>query len=308
MVTNSSTETELREELKEKRKELSALRTQLKTIYEQKEEQYKLLNGFRASSKSFLDQIKVLKGERDELTGKVRELKQQRDSFNTISREKSALNDEASKKKKELAEKLSKNSNSLQFSKSNFSRGKPEPTHPGEIKSLINKMEHRLETEVMPFPKEEQLRKQVKELQAKLKKMSELNAAWKASNATAADAADVRRKAQEMHQHVQKTADSSQLKHQQINSLYEQLKELREKEKPTTTQYLEFKNQSEQIKAKMQELQSRIHELSKLFDEDQKKNFKDKIKEKTAEVSEKIKKKEKLKMDDILAFQALDEN
>src|SRR3989338_8832907 len=217
MASNSHNDAGLREELKEKRKELSALRSQLNLIQQQKEAHYQQLHSIRSSIKSCLTQINSLKGERDQLTNKVKELKQQRDTFNTLTKEKATLNEEAQKQKKQLVDKLGKaDSNTKGNTKSN----------PAETKALIRKMEHQLETEVMAFPQEEKIRKRVKELQAQLKKMSELEEALKMSDAAAADASEVRRKAEQLHREVQGTAGISQQKHQQINSLYEQLKQL----------------------------------------------------------------------------------
>ncbi|MBI4147298.1 hypothetical protein HY494_01455 [Candidatus Woesearchaeota archaeon] len=294
MESNSHNETELREELKQKRRELSNLRYQLKSIYEQKEAQYQLLNSTRASIKSCLNQISAFKNERDQLTTKVKELKQQRDTFNTLTKEKTNLKEEASKKKNELIGKMENKDNHHE--------------NPREIKSLIRKLEHQLETEVMPFPQEEKLRKKVKELQARQKKMGELEEVWKISNAASADAAEVRHKAERFHREVQGTAGLSQQKHQQVNSLYEQLKQLREQQTPLAEKHLQLKEQYGQMKNQLQEIQARVDELSKQFNEKEEKSFKEQIKEKTAQVSEKIKKKQKLNIDDILAFQALDEN
>ena len=294
MESDSHTE-ELREELKQKRKELSALRSQLRLIYEEKEVQYQQLISIRASTKSCLTQIGRFKSERDQLTHKVKGLKEQRDAFNILTKEKATLKEEANKYKKELSDKLEAKSNSSN------------PSNLSEIKLLIRKLEHRLETEVIPFPKEEKIRKHVKELQAQQKNMSELSEAWKLSNAIAADAAEARHKARQLHQEVQGTAGLSQQKHQQVNSLYEQLKQLREQEKPVLKKHLELKQKYGEAKQKLQELQARVQELGKLFYDTEEKSFKQQVKEKNTQVKEKIMKKQKLKIDDILAFQALDE-
>lgn len=293
MISNSHRDVELREDLKEKRKELSTLRSQLRFIYDQKEAQYQQLHSIRASLKSCLTQINSLKSERDQFTNKVKELKQQRDTFNTLTKDKVTINEEATQKKKDLSGKMDI---------------KGDQGNPREIKSLIQKMEHQLETEVMPFPKEEKLRKHVKGLQAQLKKIVELQEAWKISAATATEAAEVRHKAQQLHREVQATAGLSQQKHQLVNSLYEQIKQLREQEKPILEKYQELRDQYQLVKSKIQQIRPQVEELSKNFNDKAEKSFKEQIKEKTAQVTEKIKKREKLNIDDILAFQALDEN
>src|SRR3989344_6413151 len=106
MEAPSHTEAELREELKEKRKELAVLRSQLRLIYDDKEAKYKQLSSIRTSMRSYLTQIGTFKSERDQLTTKVKELKQQRDTFNTLTKEKSTLKEEAQKRQQELRGKL----------------------------------------------------------------------------------------------------------------------------------------------------------------------------------------------------------
>ena len=63
-------------------------------------------------------------------------------------------------------------------------------------------------------------------------------------------------------------------------------------------------NEIDEVKKEVDELQARVTVLSKLFKDEEEKSFKTKVKEKTAEVREKMKKGKKLSTEDILAFQA----
>ncbi len=286
MEENAGDLAELRKEFHNRKKEVLLLRSQLNSLQVQKEEIYGQLHTIDGSIKSSLTQIASLKQERDELTKKVKELKQERDKSNAAVQEKSALKKEADQKKKELSGELNLRDNS------------------GKIKSLIYQLEQKLETEVMPFPKEEQIRKKIKELQAQHKRFETLRAASKNLNTAAADVAVNRRKAEQFHREVQETAVLSQNKHEQLKAIYGEIKKLRETEKPLWEKYLGLKAQYEQIKKSFEETLSKVKELSALFSQEETKSFKEQMREKTAQVAEKIKKKEKLNIDDILAFQA----
>ena len=144
----------------------------------------------------------------------------------------------------------------------------------------------------------------IKELRLEYQRLEHLGDLWKNINAVAADFAGARRQAEEYHRRVQETATLSQKKHEQLNPLYEKLKQLREKEKLLAAQHLQLKEQYRQTKELLETVSSRVKELSQIFSENEKKSFKEQLKEKTAQVSEKIKKREKLSMEDILAFQA----
>src|SRR3989344_1145321 len=290
MNINSNHENELRAELKDKRKEFSILRSQLNSFHQEKEQEFQKLRSIHVKAKSYTDQIDALKAQRDQLIDEVKVLKKERDTFNSLTKEKMGHKNEVNKQKKELLNKLETTQN------------------PAELKSLIAKLDHQLETEVMPFPQEEKMRKRVKELQVQYKKLKDLDEIWKNSHLASADASEVRGKAERAHQKVQDTADTSQQKHSQINELYVALKSLREQEAPIAKKYIELKNQYLQTKNKLEEITARVKELSEMFNEVEEKSFREQIREKTTQIKEKIKKKQKLNMDDILAFQALDEN
>ena len=140
-------------------------------------------------------------------------------------------------------------------------------------------------------------------MQLEYKRLEHLGGLWKNINTVAADFSEARRKAEEYHRQVQEIAALSQNKHELLNPSYEKLKQLREKEKLLAAQHLQLKGQYRQTGELLEKNLSRVKELSKIFSENDKKSFKEQLKEKTAQVSEKIKKREKLSMEDILAFQ-----
>lgn len=285
MEVDSGNASELRIELQKKKSEVSELRSQLELIYNQKEDFFRQLLSVRNEIKSTISNLSLLKKERDQLSVKVKELKRQRDQLHAVVKEKAAAKKDIGEQK-ELLEKMDVKDN------------------PAEVKLAIAKLEYKLETEVMPFGNEEKIRKRIKELRQKHKQLEHLSGLWKNINAVAAGFAEARRKAEEFHRQVQETATLSQKKHEQLDPLYEKLKQLRGQEKLLAVQHLQLKDQYQQARELLEKILSRVKELTKIFSENEKKSFKEQLKEKTIQVSEKIKKREKLNMEDILAFQA----
>ena len=253
---------ELRTELQKKRSEVSLLRSRLEAAYNQKEERFHQLLSVRNEIRSTISSISSLKNERDQLSVKVKDLKGQRDQFHAVVKEKAVVKKNIDEQKKGLLEKMDVK------------------TNPAEIKSAIAKMEHRLETEVMPFENEEKIRKRIKELQLEQKRLGLVGDLWKNINAVAADFSEARRKAEEFHHQVQETADLSQKKHELLNPSYEKLKQLREQEKLLAAQHLQLKEQYQQDREELEKNLSRVKELSKTFSDSEKKSFKEQLREK----------------------------
>src|SRR3989344_2457310 len=259
--------------------------SELRTEFREKKKEFSMLRSqlasIHAEKEEYFRQLRSVKESIKSALAEINSIKQERDNL---------TKKEVGQKKKELTEKAELKGN------------------PSRIKAIIVQLEQRLETEVMPFPEEEKIRKKIKLLQVDYKRLTQLGEISKDIHNAAVEAAEQRRKAQQSHQEVQDTAILSQNKHEQLTALYQELKQLREKEKSLAQKYFELKNQHEQIKKPLEEAFSRVKELGKIFNDEEKKSFSQQIKEKTAEIQEKIKKRQKLKTEDILAFQALDEN
>lgn len=277
---------ELRKEFHQKKRDLVKLRFQLNTIHSQKEEAFHGLRSTQDKIRSKLKQVKSLRETRDTLTKQVKTLKEEREKLNQGVKEKAGKKKEVDQKKQELIEQIDFKGN------------------PAALKRQIDQMETRLETELMPFTKEQQLRKTVKELRVQYKEISQLGTVWKEVNTASADFSEMRRKAQDTHHEVQKIAETSQEKHQEIQKIYDELHQLKEQEQPLAEKHLHLKVEYESVKKSFEEIQSRVNELGKLFKDEEEKDFKSLVREKTAQVQDKLKKGKKLSTEDILAFQA----
>lgn len=275
-----------REEYVQKKKDVSMLRTQLISLNTDKEKVFQELRSLGQQTKPLMGQINKIKQERDELTTKVKTLKEEREKLNETVKEKAHEKQEVMDKQKGLV------------------RDSPSTENPGRIKAEIARLEMKIQTEVIPFEKEQQFTKHIKELKLKLKQLEQLGLAWREASTASAGFSHARQKANDMHQEIQVVAQQSQEKHQQMNGLYDQIKKLRQQEKPLKQKYGELKAQWEGLKKTFDETVARANELAKLFHEEEETSFKAKAREKSALVQEKLKSGKKLRMEDILAFQA----
>jgi len=277
---------EQKEEYLQKKKEVSDLRAQLTSINIEKEKVYQELRSGGQQIRAVMGNINKLKQERDQLTTQVKALKEEREKLNEVVKEKSHDKQEILDKKKGLLKEPERKEN------------------PGKLKAEIAHLEMKIQTEVMPFNKEQQLTKYIKELKAKIKQTEQLGEAWKEVHNASTDFSQARKNANDIHQQIQTLAQQSQEKHQQMNTFYDQIKQLRQKEKPAKQKYVELKSQLDEGKKKFDELVASVNEMAKMFHEDDEKSFKAKAREKSVEVQEKLKSGKKLRMEDILAFQA----
>ncbi|MBS3168984.1 hypothetical protein J4210_00740 [Candidatus Woesearchaeota archaeon] len=279
---------DVRKEYQAKKQEMSSLKTALHSLHHEKETAFQQLKDFRIKISADSARIQELKIQRQALTGQVKELKGERDKLNQVVKEKAQAPPVVEQKKKE------------------FGDAKFPAESPHKLKMEIARLERKLETEVMPFPKEQELNKKLKELKAAFKKFAAILDASKEASAMRAEFSESRRKAQDAHQQVQETAQKSQDVHLGINAVYDEIKKWREEEKAVAEKYLRLKEEFFQTKKKTEELSKQLDTLSSQLKERDENSFQSRVLAKTAEVQEKMKKGKKLSTEDILAFQAMD--
>ena len=205
MVETIVSEGELRKEYQEKKNEAGELRMQLRALYTEKDGHFSQLRCIREQISRCVKNIRTVKEERDQLTGEVQKLKEERQKLNCSVQEKALQKKEVEEKKKELFQE-----NTVY-----------DP--PQAIKTMIFHLEKKIETEVIPFSQEQQIRKKIKELKVKYKQIEKIGEVWKEANTASANFAEQRRKAQESHEEIQEKARSSQEKHHQLAPLFQEV-------------------------------------------------------------------------------------
>src|SRR3989344_5564992 len=181
---------ELREEFGKKRKELSTLRSKLSEVHSQKEEAFRQLRSLRDEAAKNMSQIREIQSQRDALTKEVSERKNERNKLNDTFKEKAAGRKDAERKNVQLRPGAGQKLPSLdqKHSKQDLN------LNPSKLRAEIKRLEDLIETEVMSFEKEKELRKKVKGLKAAYQKVEQGKLAWKAVHAASADLAEARRK------------------------------------------------------------------------------------------------------------------
>lgn len=279
----------LRKELDQKKRQLAELRPALHSINAVKEGIYRELKEVQERIKAHFSRIAMLREERNRLTVQVQALKQERDNRNVLAQEKKSERKKVEEHKKAALQELERKE------------------YPHALKARIKALDTKIETEAIPFEKEQQLTKQRKGLKAQLKKTEEFDDLWKELKSVSAELAQARRGAEECHQEVQLLARQAQERHVEMTLLLREVKALRQKEKQLLEQYRQHKGQYLVLKRQAEELLQRIKEISFLLQDQERKEITRRAQAKTAEIREKLKTKKKLSTEDILAFQALED-
>ena len=252
-----------------------------------KELEQNLFDGLRSTRdkiRQALTKTRIMRQERDALTSEVKGLKQQRNQFNTVVQEKGKINQVIRDRSKE--------------------QSRDEYASPRSIKVLIDGLERKIETEVMPFPKELELRKRIKGLKEKQQQLMEQHKLIKQVREASAEFKESKNQAQEVHQAMRVKAQFSQAKHEELRNLYEELRALRKTEKEQSAEHYKLKTELDQLRERINQLKKK-EQLDR--DEGQEldhKTYREKVRQKTEEVKEKLRTKKKLSTEDILAFQA----
>ncbi len=285
---------ELVAELGKNREEIFKLRSTLNEIDKEKESWFKKKEELSSKIKEAIQKIKSSKAERDSLTKEVKDLKPKRDSINNEIKIK--LRD-LSKIKKEKAELVK-------------SLGIKEP--PYKIKQQMEKLEFKIETETVSFEKEKELMKNIKHL----KKLYDDSSDILATNKKIRELSDLIKKlgkeANEIHKLVQEKAKKSQVLHEEILKLSDEIDKTDVEEEDAFKKFSELKKQfnelNSQLKEKLKLMNDVKSQLDKMHLERQEKRKQEEesfLKTKEEEVEQKIRRGEKLTTEDLLVFQKM---
>ena len=301
--SHSKDPTALRSELRELQSQSSILKKDLSALNKSKEEAYRARMCLKDKMKARNQKIQDLKTKRNEFSTKVKENKVQRDTLNTTVRKTGSQVQDVKDKFGEDSLKTARSSS--HSSSRGYQRRNKEKTAP-QIKKEIEDLETKIETEPMPFYKEKEIRKTIKELASKLKKMQVKVTAQAVAGVAVKEHHHARKKAQVAHQKVQEFAKLSQEKHEEINLALSEVKNFRKEKDNSAKTYGEHKDQWQGKKEELDKIQLRIKELKEALGEKSQANFKEQLKERASAARQKLKTGGKLTVEDLLAMQALD--
>ena len=274
----------LRDRIISLRKDLNKTSSEKESWFSKQEECSKNIRGK-------ISIIKESREKRDSLTKKVKGLKEKRN----------ALSEEAGKKISEF-KKLNDEKKKL-LSKSKI-------RDPYRLKSDIEKLELKLETEVMPFDKEKKISKTVKDLKKSLSEASDSMEIMARAASLNKEINESRKDANTAHTEIQEFAKQSQVLHEIVVKTSKEVDELKIKEEESFRNFInskaKFAGINSQLKenlAKMSGIREKINKFN--LEEDEKRKLKETmlIQSREKEIEEKFKAGKKLTTDDFLMFQ-----
>ena len=278
--------------LDEKRREISALRSSLNQIDEQKEQWFDKKNTYSKEISELIKQVKKNKEDRNSLTNQVKKDKEIRTESNNLARKKIEELGNLNKEKEEVSKKHNIKVN------------------PYQIKEEIGRLETKIETEVISFEREKKIMDKIRELKKKYNEAKKISDVWAKTNALSKEIDGLKKNAREMHQKIQNRAVESQKKHEDVIKYSHEIDELKKKEEEAFTKFIEFKKKfneiNEQLKARLLEM-NQINEIAYKHKLEVKKEKQEKeeelLKNKEELIEEKIKAGKKLTTEDLLIFQ-----
>lgn len=270
------------------------LKAELQVAEEKKEASFKKKQEVGNKIAEKIKQVNDFKKDRNELTKEVRELKKRRDE----------LNKEINERVQEIKK--------LTGGKPIPRRNKRDPQGPGFLKKKIEQLEFKLETEPMGFESEQKLNKEIRDLQKQVKEKTgdfeDLEGVMEKSK----EIDRLKKEANELHAKVTKLAQQSQKHHEELINYSKDIEDLKKEEEELYTQFLEEKKTFSEVNAKLKNHLGIAHEEQKIERKERqvarkKKDEQDQqtLKERAQEVEEKVKKKQKLTTEDLLALQGM---
>lgn len=289
--TDNQTKKELFAELDKLKTQINNSRNELNKADNEKEMWFKKKKGFSDIIRNNAGIIKKNKQKRDSLTKDVKALKEERGVFNEEIRKKIS---EVEKLKGQIKD-LTKKSGIKD---------------PYLIKGEIDRIEVKLETEDMPFEKEKEISKKLKQFKKMLSEASEAILVMEGIKKLNLEIRSARKSSNDVHNKVQKMANESQELHESMIKSSKEIRSLEASEKESFRNFVESKKRFNSLNNSLKENLSRMNSLRNKInqfnlEEDEKKKLKDSllIKSKEQEIEEKIKTGKKLTTEDFLVFQ-----
>jgi uncharacterized coiled-coil DUF342 family protein len=268
--------------------EISNLRRRLSEINNEKEALFTQRQDIGRQISNLIKDVKGVRSERDTLTGVVRLSKDEREKLNEQIRVKI----EEVKKLKDA-------------------EGTPRAQEdPRRIKREIERLEFKIETDVMSFEKEKQLMKVIKEMKKTLAEADKAFTGVRKIRELSHEIDDLKAIANSAHAKVQEGAKESQAKHEALVQTSKQIDELKAKEEEFNKQITEKKALMTPIAAELDAKNAALQDLRAKMgfarEEDKKvtaEKRKKKLSELQAEVTDKMKRGDKLTTEDLLIMQ-----
>ncbi len=283
---------ELVEKNRISKNEISGLRAKLNEINEQKEIWFEKKEDLKNEISKLIRDVKEVKRDKDKFNSEIKDLKKQRDKFNS--------------EVKKLVVRFKK----LDVDKREAMKKYGVRSDPTKIKEEIEKLEFSIEIDALSLEKEKKVMDKIKQFKKLLNEVSSVKVIVDELDNISKNIDISKEKAEELHKKIQNYATESQKRFEKFIEVSNKINELTKKQEEAFEKFLNFKKDfvatNNTLKDKLIESSKIQEELSKskakkikVLEEEKKKT----LKEMTEEVENKLKKKQKLTTEDLLVFQ-----
>lgn len=278
--------------LDEQKDTIAALKEELAAVNTEKEKWFALKEEYKQKIQQAIDQIKSQRSGRDALTVNVKQKKEERSSAQ--SRIKTQM-DKITALRKQQQEVSSKHGISGDVYK---------------LRSTLEYLEHKLETEAVPFKKEKELMEKIKDIKKKIKEASAVSAVLDELKKEQDILFNLRRESNTAHRLLVENAKQSQEQHEGMIDARDTLTKLKKEEEDAFAKFIEQKKKYTELSNQLKTLQGQANETREKVKSEKeekrrehRKNEAQTLKELGATVEEKIKKRQKLTTEDLLVMQ-----
>lgn len=259
------------------KEEFEQLRNEVKDIGSRKEWLFEVRSIVSKEIKALFDMLKDLKESRDDLTNKVKVLKDDREKINADI--------------KDAIAKI-KGSTKVDTDVKHVSVGK--------LKKDLEKLQYYLETNPLSPDEEKKMMKVIKEKEKTLSKARDVKESKSENTELSKEINDLKDKSNEIHDEVQTHAKDSQVKHEEMIAISKEIKFLKSREKEIHQLFSEIKDAYKNKRRVL--MQNRKFYSSPRKKTGKSVSQKDILKKVEENIEDKIKKGQKITTEDLLNF------
>lgn len=276
--------------------DIPSLKSRLEETRKKKEEWFKKKEDLKLETANLIKQIKALKTSSDSSTKSISQIRAERDKYNSEVKD---LIQTVRHINKEKNDKLAK------------AKLKVDPS---SIKSQIKKLEFKIETEALSFDKEKKLMREINDLKRQYRDMKEVVVASDKLSKVSKQIDEAKSKAEDFHKQMRDSLSKNKKGYGEFMKLSKKISELKGTQEMAFKNFTNFKKEfsdiSKLLKDKLGERQAEVSKrvkeregVKKVRAEDNKKKLDEKIKA----VEEKMRSRKVLTTEDLIAFQGSDQ-
>ncbi len=267
------------------------LKSKLSALGSSKDSCIRQLREINPKFKSVLAKVRELRAARDKHTAVVKELKAKREAANNEMRLLSPEGKKALGAKEAAVSSLSK------------SKGNAGRKSASQLYSEMENLEMKIITEAMPFSREQEIMKVIKEKRKQLEAVKAFSEAAASHRELFSKFSELRRRSYAFHSELQQHAAESQKLHEEMVKLIPQLRELRQRKKVLLEQLDKAKGEYASASSSLGQTLHELSEVKVKIDTATAEKRKQEIEQKETQLTDKLKSGKKLTARDLLALQ-----